>query len=124
MVQDPRQVLKEELEAKSDSSDVSYLKQAVDMLGSSTNAAESGMIITRGDVSSWKMGSLDGLKDPSLRNKCIQTILSSERRKIEKGMVDIAGTDSQPEIDLCLIRTFLSEKLNVLSAASVKMGSN
>lgn len=128
VVQDPRQVLKEELEEKStgnsDNADTSFLKQAIEMLGNNMSTAESGMIVTRGDFSSWKMGSLEGLKDPILRNKCVRTILASERRRIEKGMVDIAGTDSQPEINLCLIKTFLSEKLNVLSAASAKVGSN
>lgn len=122
VVLDPLSILKSELAVRiTENSDISYLKDAVSILESGSTSKAS-MIINRNEVGTWTLGSLDSINDRNQKNNCIQIIIASEMKRMELGLVDISASKIvQPEFNPCILRTFISEKINVLKAASIQL---
>ena len=85
--------------------------------GSNTEPHRASLIVNRNAFSSWELGALKLLKgDDQL--KCIGIILASEMRRLTVGLSDIPDQEAMPEFNPCIVRTFLKEKINVLTVAS------
>ena len=85
--------------------------------GNDTDAQRASLIVNRNAAASWDLGALKFIKGAD-QLKCIGIILTSERRRLNLGLSDIPNQEAMPEFNPCIVRTFLSEKINVLNVAS------
>jgi hypothetical protein len=135
VVLDPLCVLQAELVVKtaenSEISQIKFLKECVDQLAkesmsevrdsSQASTPKSSMILNRNEIGTWTVGALDSLEDKKIRNRCMQIIIASEIQRMKTGLENISTAISQPEVNPCILRTFLSEKIKVLNAASTQI---
>jgi hypothetical protein len=111
----------------SEISQINFLKECVDQLAkesrseirdsSQASTSKSSMILNRNEIGTWTVGALDALKDKETRNRCMQIIIASEIQRMKIGLENISTAIAQPEVNPCILRTFLSEKTKVLKAA-------
>jgi hypothetical protein len=135
VVLDPLCVLQAELVVKtaenSEISQIKFLKECVDQLAkesmsevrdsSQASTPKSSMILNRNEIGTWTVGALDSLGDKKVRNRCMQIIIASEIQRMKTGLENISSAIAQPEVNPCILRTFLSEKIKVLNAASTQI---
>lgn len=87
-------------------------------LGNDTNVHRASLVVNRNAASSWDLGALKFIKGTD-QQKCIGIILASEIKRLNLGLNDIPNQEAMPEFNPCIVRTFLTEKIKVLIAASV-----
>ena len=136
VVLDPLSVLEAELAVKtaenSEISQIKFLKECVDQLvkesgsevrdSNRASTSKFSMIMNRNEIGTWTVGALDSIKDKETRNRCMQIIITSEIQRMKIGLENISTAIVQPEVNPCILRTFLSEKIKVLNAASTQIG--
>lgn len=135
VVLDPLSVLRTELSVKTteniEISEMKFLKECIDALvkesgsevsiSSAAPTSKPSLIMNRNEIGTWTVGALNALKDSEARNRCMQIIIASEIKRMEIGLVEISTAAAQPEVNPCILRTFLSEKIKVLNAASTQI---
>lgn len=90
---------------------------------SQASTSKFSLILNRNEIDTWTIGALNSLKDKETRNRCMQIIIESEISTMMAGLAEISSATAQPEVNPCILRTFLSEKIKVLNAASTQIGN-
>ena len=122
VVLDPISVLKKEISennSQKSASELSELKIAVEILEKEFVVGPKSIIINRKEESSWNLEGLGSIANSSQKKICIQTIISSECIRMERSLAEMsAGNVPMLELNPCVLRTFLAQKIDVLKAAT------
>lgn len=128
VVIDPVSILKKELINNNENSfsgnELEDLQSALILLEKESvgSGPSKSMIINRNDKSSWEISVL-GIPLNSLQQRiCLKTIISYEKSRIENSLnAMIVENTLSPELNPCVLRTFLAQKIDVLKSASVSI---
>jgi hypothetical protein len=126
VVQDPLSVLRKVIDSriKNDgNSDINLINLQIifEKFVEGKTLSTSSFIITRDDISTWKIDSLEDL-ELTEKKKLMKFLFQSEITRIETGMKKLnelfSGLDINKEkINPCVIKTFLTQKVDVLNCA-------
>jgi hypothetical protein len=125
VVQEPLSVLRKELDSRvknnADDSSLKNLQIIFEKFVEGKTLSTSSLIITRNDMSTWTVDSLEEL-ELTEKKKLMKLLFQSEILRVETGMLKLnelfSGLDVDKEkINPCVIKTFLTQKIEVLNCA-------
>ena len=126
VVLDPISILKNEMmnnsqNQKFDQREFIELQSAIMILEKESKGTESSksIIIKRNEVSTWEISVLGSIVEKLQQKICLQIILKNEKSRLESSLTTmLAENILSPELNPCVLRTFLAQKIDVLDAAS------
>lgn len=126
VIQDPLSVLREEMDTriKDDNnidSDFKNIQSIFQKYVEGKVLSTTSFIITRDDMSTWKVDSLQEM-DSIEKKKMMKFLFESEILRIQTGLTELDGLFLRKDIDTesfnpCVLKTFLTQKIEVLNCA-------
>ena len=129
VVLDPILILKKEIMNNSQTQNINErelreLQSAMIILEKESTSIESSksIIVNRNEVLNWDISVLGSVVDKFQQKICLQVILKNEKSRIESSLnAMLAENILSPELNPCVLRTFLAQKIDVLEAASASL---
>ena len=100
-------------------SELSELKLSLGILEKEFLGGPKSIIINRKEEASWNLEGLGSVANSSQKKICLKTILNSEKIRMEESLaVMSSGNVPETELNPCVLRTFLAQKIDVLKAVT------
>ena len=122
VILDPISVLKKEILENTQNisqSELSELKLSLGILEKEFLGGPKSIIINRKEEPSWNLEGLGSIANSAQKKICLKTILNSEKIRMEESLaVMSSGNVPETELNPCVLRTFLAQKIDVLKAVT------